>query len=186
MRATFGFFIVVGILVVLGISGCGGVLQGGYPKGDTKITGRVLPPENCAPCPLFVILYDEGGPLFTALTDTEGRFSFSQVPGSAALLYVRCGLVTMAKGVYPLNEGEVNDVGFIDAFSTAQVVIYEVAKEKYPGTVFIRDIPNFLVPQNFVHLVEETISRCEDPFSSPLVRSEAFRYIDVWFGNSSE
>ncbi|MGQ9622469.1 MAG: hypothetical protein ACUVTO_03345 [Candidatus Caldatribacteriaceae bacterium] len=186
MRVTFGFFMVLGILVVLGISGCGGALQGGYPKGGTTITGRVLLPENCVSCPLSVILYDEEGPLSTALTDAEGRFSFSRVPGSVALLYVRCGSVTMAKGVYPLDEGEVNDVGFIDAFSTAQVVIYEVAWERYPGAVFIRDIPNFLVPQNFVHLVEETISRCEDPFSSPLVRSEAFRCIDVWFGTSSE
>lgn len=151
--------------------------------GDTKITGKVLLPESCGSCPLFVILRDENGPVSTVLTDTEGHFSFSQIPGPAVLLYVRCGLMTMAKGVYPLNEGEVNDVGCIDAFSTAQVVIYEVAREKYPGTVFIRDIPNFLVPENFVCLVEGALSHCEDPLSSSLVRSEALRYIDVWFGN---
>lgn len=186
MRVAFDFFRIMSILIVLGISGCGGVPQGGCSGGGTKITGKVLLPEGCGSCPLFVILHDEDGPVSTVLTDTEGHFSFLQIFSSAVLLYVRCGLMTMAKGVYPLNEGEVNDVGCIDAFSTAQVVIYEVAREKYPGTVFIRDIPNFLAPENFVHLVEEALSHCEDPLSSSLVRSEALRYIDVWFGNSSK
>jgi len=91
--------------------------------------------------------------------------------------------VVLAASLYPVSSNEIQKFVELNAYTTAQVAVYEAAKKLYPEAVFIRDIPNFLVPEDLVALVEEELSHCLNPLSSIRVRERALEIIDVWFGD---
>jgi len=91
--------------------------------------------------------------------------------------------MVLAKGFSSLQPGEINEVGVVDGYTTAQVAIFEAALRLYPQSVYYRDIPNFTPSKVLVTLVEEVLAKGQNPLEDPAVLKEAHRLIDVWFGD---
>lgn len=144
------------------------------PEGG--IQGRVLLPLCGKPTSFqgVVTVHTEKGETFVFPLSDTGEFTLPPFT-SSYLVFVTWQGGTLAGGFSP------GDPPVITAFTTAQVIIYEEARKRYPQAVFIRDIPHFLPPQDFVHRVENALASCEDPMTSQDIREMASRLVDVWF-----
>jgi len=175
--------LIAGIFLV---GGCfGGAVVGEPRVNSCLLCGRIYLPAECGgPAFAKVHIENEHGQVYLLEADARGEFQLEDFSGEAALIYAEKGEVALAASLYPVLSGATQNFVELNAYTTAQVAIYEVVKELYPEAVFIRDIPNFLVPQDLVGLVEEEISRCANPLRSAQVRQRALEIIDVWFGSA--
>ncbi|MGC8777778.1 MAG: hypothetical protein ACP5Q4_03785 [Candidatus Caldatribacteriaceae bacterium] len=145
---------------------CGDVEENpGYPLSFARVTVR-----------------SENGEEIETFSDCFGKYEVRGVKGTQVVVYARREGVQVAGGISSLRSGEVNEVGVINAYTTAQVAIFEAAFRLYPQSVYFRDIPNFTPSETLVALSEEVLMRGENPLEDPVVQREAHRLIDVWFG----
>ena len=129
-----------------------------------------------------VMVRTDNGDEHETLSDCSGEYEIRGVTGKNGIIYARRSTVVLAKGFSSLQPGKINEVGVVDGYTTAQVAIFEAALRLYPQSVYYRDIPNFTPSKVLVVLVEEALARGQNPLEDPLVRMEAHRLIDVWFG----
>jgi hypothetical protein len=87
------------------------------------------------------------------------------------------------KGII-VESGKTNDAGEANYYTTAQVIVYEVAKQLYPGLVKCSDIPNFDLTRypEFVEAVRRVLARCEDAQKDGFVLQWARRIAAAYFG----
>jgi len=179
------------LILIVGVFLLGGCFSGalfGEPRvSSCLLCGRISLPAGCGgPSFAGVRIENEVGQVYSLEANANGEFQLEGFSGSAALIYAEKGGVMLAASLYPVSSNEIQNFVELNAYTTAQVAVYEAAKELYPEAVFIRDIPNFLVPEDFVALVEEQLSHCLNPLSSIRVREKALEIIDVWFGGHAQ
>ncbi|MGQ9473161.1 MAG: PKD domain-containing protein [Candidatus Caldatribacteriaceae bacterium] len=172
--------------------------QFGTP-GKTGIKGVVVMPDNnCYTynCPnpqvaegepaalASVTLYGENGEVINTTLDGCGKYEVRDVTDSCYILYAKIqnGNAQVKKGIYPLTSGVISDGGEANYYTTAQVIIYEVAKEKYPNVVKCSDIPGFVPTQKLLDAVKKALSECRDAQQDKLVRSYAADIASNLFG----
>ncbi|MCS7242921.1 hypothetical protein [Candidatus Caldatribacterium sp.] len=163
------------------LSGCFAPAQFGSP-GRAIVRGTVtLPEENrcfgvlCSQSQVFgdhvpvpqaqVILYGENGGLLFTQTDICGAYEIAGARSTCYILYAQVpgGSARVKKG-FTLASGGVNDVGEVNVYTTAQVIIYEVAVEMYgKGVVRCSDIPNFIPTPALLEAVRSALVFCRDP-----------------------
>jgi len=190
----------VGLVVLLLVVGCLPGAQFGAP-GVTGIRGKVaMPGNNCytlscaspqvsegnVPAPQAKVrLEGEGGQVLETQTDDCGNYEVSGASDSCYVLYadVPGGTARVKKGII-LESGKTNDAGEANYYTTAQVIVYEVAKQLYPGLVKCSDIPNFDLTRypEFVEAVKRVLARCEDAQKDGFVLQWARRIAAAYFG----
>lgn len=203
MRKSLVFvFLSAGIFVLLAVlSGCFQGAQFGAP-GVTKIAGKVAMPENncytlsCTspqvsegnvPVPQArVRLEGEGGQVLEAQTDDCGNYEVSGATDSCYILYadVPGGTARVKKGIYPVTSGGITNAGEANYYTTAQVIIYEVAREIYGDLVKCSDIPGFDLTRypQFVEAVKRALERCQDAQKDQNIRNLARNIAQAYFG----
>jgi len=188
------------LLLVLFAGGCFGPgAQFGAP-GKTGIKGIVAMPENncytynCVnpqvsegepAASASITLWKEDGTAYkTAVANACGQYEIDDVENSCYILYatIQGGEAIVKKGINNLTSGSMNDVGEANYYTTAQVIIYEVAKEKYPDAVKCSDIPGFVPTENLLNAVKKALSECRDAQKDDLVRAYAGDIADTLFG----
>ncbi|WP_369019120.1 hypothetical protein QBE54_04290 [Thermatribacter velox] len=171
---------------ILFVGGClGGAVVGEPRVNSCLLCGRIDLPAECGGSAFAKVhIENEYGQVYLLEANSRGEFQLEDFSGEAALIYAEKGGMALAASLYPLSSEAVQNFVELNAYTTAQVAVYEVAKELYPQAVFIRDIPNFLVPESLVSLVAEEIAHCANPLHSARVREKALEIIDVWFGSA--
>jgi len=190
----------VGLVVLLLVVGCLPGAQFGAP-GVTGIRGKVaMPGNNCytlscaspqvsegnVPAPQAKVrLEGEGGQVLETQTDDCGNYEVSGASDSCYVLYadVPGGTARVKKGII-VESGKTNDAGEANYYTTAQIIVYEVAKQLYPGLVKCSDIPNFDLTRypEFVEAVRRVLARCEDAQKDGSVLRWARRIAAAYFG----
>lgn len=130
-----------------------------------------------------VTVRGENGENVEDFADCSGVYEIQGVVSTHCVLYAQRGDVVIAKGISDLRSGGINETGVVNAYSTAQVAIFEAAFRLYPQSVYFRDIPSFTPGETLVRLVEEVLRRGGNPLEDQSVQEEAHRLIDVWFGD---
>ncbi len=186
---------VVAVLLFL-IVGCSPGPGGRFPL---EIRGVVVNPENTCyldfepnpdipeglplPNAEVTIIGDQGGRI-TTVTDSKGAFSFWGYSGEAYVLYALKDGIRVKRGIAALTTSQ--DVGEANYFTTAQVIIWEVANELYPGALVIKDIPGINPGDELPELVKAVLAECRDAQGDPEVRALAERIVNVLFGAPGE
>nr|MDW8081556.1 hypothetical protein [Candidatus Calescibacterium sp.] len=199
LKKTIWFLASLALIFLLA-SGCRFPAQFGAP-GRTGIKGVVVMPENncyvygCLnlqvsegePAALAEIeLRKEDGSIAAKVTaNTCGEYEVNDLTDSCYILYakVQGGDAWVKKGIYPLTNGAVNDVGEANYYTTAQVIIYEVAVAAYgKDVVRCSDIPNFVPSQPLLEAVKGVLSGCRDAQKDARVLALAREIAIAYFG----
>lgn len=196
MRKILFSGIAIAVLTLFLFTGCS---QGPGGKAPVAIRGVIVNPENTCyfdfePNPVIVegvplphaevtILGDQGRSI-TAVTDSKGTFSFLGQAGEAYVLYAKKGDIRVKRGIATLVASQ--DIGEANYFTTAQVIIWEVANELYPGALAIKDISGIDPGDELPEAVKEVLERCQDAQKDPGVRTLAESIVTVLFGAPEE
>uniref|UniRef100_A0A7V4WJB3 PKD domain-containing protein n=1 Tax=Candidatus Caldatribacterium saccharofermentans TaxID=1454753 RepID=A0A7V4WJB3_9BACT len=192
----------VGLVVLLLMVGCFPGAQFGAP-GVTGIRGKVaMPGNNCytlscaspqvsegnVPAPQAKVrLEGEGGQVLETQTDDCGNYEVSGASDSCYVLYadVPGGTARVKKGII-VESGKTNDAGEANAYTTAQVIIYETIRKMYPeAAIKCSDIPEIKPPQDFVDAVRMALAGCRDAQTDRQVMKLATQIVSNCFGAST-
>lgn len=204
LRKQYLFILVSLIMLVTFLSGCIGG-QFGSPsatKGDTVIKGRVVMPENNCytgacdnpaitegePLPnANVILVGSSGKNLYTTTDCKGEYSISGAEDSCYILYANIQDTEMwvKKGIYPVEQDKINDAGEANYYTTAQVIIYEVAKQLFGDAVTCDIIGDLIPTEALLDAVKEALVDCRDAQQDGDVRKLATLVAKSIFGSPS-
>jgi len=185
------------LLLLLFLTGC--LQQGaqfGAP-GGVSIQGKVAVPDSdcvvssCAnpqvssgnePAPeVKVSLMGENGNNLVTYTNQCGEYEVSGAQDSCYILYAKVKENMWVKqGIIP--EGSSYDAGEANAYTTAQVIIYEVAKQLYPDQVQCSDIPAFVPTPELIEAVENALKECRDAQQDATVAQLASAIVRNLFG----
>lgn len=187
-------------LLFLFVSGCFAPAQFGAP-GRTGIKGVVVMPENTCyvyectnpqvsegePGALAEIELrkEDGSVVARVQADACGRYEINNLTDSCYILYAQVpgGNAVVKKVIYPLTSGIVNDVGEANYYTTAQVIIYEVAEKKYPDQVQCSDVPGFNPPPGLLNAVKRALAECRDAQKDPKVMEIVSGIVENCFGS---
>lgn len=92
---------------------------------------------------------------------------YAQVPGKST--QVKQGIV--------MESEKVNDAGEANAYTTAQVIIYEIAKANFPDQVKCSGIPNLEPTPELIAAVRSVLAKCQDAQSDGTIHALA---TSVW------
>lgn len=190
MRRLVPLFV---ILVVF----LGGCLCYHHLHSGKRIVGRVVMPENrcytdfCpnpavtngVPLPeaeLVLLSEKEGGQVLSGLTDCKGEYVIEDPEEECYILYAKKDAIRVKQAVL-VREG-VTEAGEANVYTTAQVIMYERAKERYLDKVSCKDIPQFSPPPALLRAVENALKACEDPQMNGAVIREASCAVASVFG----
>jgi hypothetical protein len=185
------------LLLLLFLTGC--LQQGaqfGSP-GGVSIQGKVaVPDSNCVvsscanpqvssgnePAPeVKVSLMGENGNNLVTYTNQCGEYEVSGAQDSCYILYAKVKENMWVKqGIIP--EGSNYNAGEANAYTTAQVIIYEVAKQLYPDQVQCSDIPAFVPTPELIEAVENALKACRDAQQDATVAQLASAIVRNLFG----
>lgn len=181
--------VVVALFLIAGCSPGPGV------KVPLEIRGVAVNPENTCyldfePNPAIseglplpnaeVTIIGDQGSRITTVTDGKGAFSFWGYSGEAYVFYAAKGNIRVKRGIAALSSSQ--EVGEANYFTTAQVIIWEVANELYPGALAIKDIPGIDPGDELPEAVKAVLAACQDAQGDPGVRALAERIVNVLFG----
>ncbi|MBC7218292.1 MAG: carboxypeptidase regulatory-like domain-containing protein [Candidatus Caldatribacterium sp.] len=192
--------ILLGVAAVLAalffIAGCS---PGPGGKAPVDIRGVVANPENACyldfdPNPVIleglplpnakVTIIGDQGSLITTTTDSQGAFLFRGYSGEAYVLYAEKDSIRVKRGITTVVASQ--DVGEANYFTTAQVIVWEVANELYPGVIAIKDIPGINPGDELPEAVKAVLANCGDAQGDPGVRALAESLVNVLFGAPGE
>ncbi|NLI41514.1 MAG: PKD domain-containing protein, partial [Caldisericales bacterium] len=193
------FFVLTTVILTSFISGCIGGGQFGAPSSDTSVTikGMVVAPDNdcftdvCAnpsitegePLPnADIILKGNNGHTLTGKTDCAGNYQISGLTDEGYLLYANRGEVWIKKAISPVT----GDGGEANFKTTAQVILWEVVENSFPGSIPIKDIPFAIpfenIPEEFYAAVKAALADCRDAQQDATVIGLAKNYALANFG----
>jgi hypothetical protein len=192
MWKRYMFGLSVFALFVFAIMGCQMTPGEKFP---VKVRGVVANPDNTCyldfvanpditeglPLPNadLTIVGDQGSRL-TARTDAQGVFEFWGKAGEAYVVYAQKGDIRVKKGITTLVSS--SDTGEANYFTTAQVIIWEVAEELYPGALPMKDIHLIQPTDALVQAVKAVLADCKDAQGDPGVRALAEALVNTLFG----
>ncbi|MCX6089208.1 MAG: hypothetical protein NTX88_02315 [Candidatus Atribacteria bacterium] len=97
-------------------------------------------------------------------TDENGEWSVSGLSSSCYILEaVRDGLTIKAS--FCVEPGKSNDAGEANAYTSSQVLIYEIANELFKNALYIREVPDLVIPEELVNAVKNVYRECRNPFT---------------------
>ncbi|WP_369019118.1 hypothetical protein QBE54_04280 [Thermatribacter velox] len=185
------------LFLLLFLTGC--LQQGaqfGAP-GGVSIQGKVaVPDSDCVvssctnpqvssgnePVPeVKVSLMGENGNNLVTYTNQCGEYEVSGAQDSCYILYAKVkDNMWVKQGIIP--EGNSYNAGEANAYTTAQVIIYEVAKQLYPDQVQCSDIPGFVPTPELIEAVENALKECRDAQQDATVAQLASAIVRNLFG----
>ena len=197
-RKKLWFFVLTTIVLTSLISGCIGGGQFGAPSADSSVTikGVVVAPDNdcftdtCAnpsiiegePLPNADIILKGENHTLTGKTRCAGDYQISGLTDEGYILYANRGEVWVKKAISPIT----GDGGEANYKTTAQVIIWEIVENKFPGSIPIKDIPDAIpfenIPEEFYNAVKAALSDCRDAQQDGRVISLAKSFVEVNFG----
>lgn len=127
-----------------------------------------------------VTIIGDQGSLITTTTDSQGAFLFRGHSGEAYVLYAEKDSIRVKRGITTVMTSQ--DVGEANYFTTAQVIVWEVANELYPGALAIKDIPEIDPGDELPEAVKAVLANCGDAQGDPGVRALAESLVNVLFG----
>ena len=119
-----------------------------------------------------VILFGSEGDIISTGTNQEGMWVAYNLKSPYYLLEAEKEGVIIKK-VFPfqlLGESSVN-VGEANAYSSCQVMVYEIANQYYENALYLREVPDLVIPENLVKAVEKVYREDRNPFNDPLIIS---------------
>ncbi|HSV31051.1 MAG TPA: carboxypeptidase-like regulatory domain-containing protein [Atribacteraceae bacterium] len=141
-------------------------------------------PDNFPLGNATVYLVGNNGDQQQVTTDGDGFFEVSGLKDDSYLVYANLGNAWLAKGVSSLGRGHMNDIGELNVESTAQVVLFDISNQLYPGSLSIPDI-HFLQPsRNMIERTAFLLSNCQNPLEDERVSRMARTFARVNFGSS--
>lgn len=182
------------ILVMVMISGCTIMNQ-----EKKLVNGEIfIPPSNCitCSCPDFcdgdeipvanaeVKFVDENGQIILATTDQCGQYQVALQNQNGYLLYATAANMVV-KQFLTIDDSDKDIIPHrANAYTTAQVILYETALQLFPDSLTFRDIP-FLTPgSELLNSVISAYSNCVDPSQDSAVLALAETAINAMFGAS--
>jgi len=169
-HSMFFFWVTMSLLIFF-ISGCCPVAIYGSPGDTASCKGTIILPVACmdedsknAPMAFAsVTLYGDKGDIVQTKTDQNGEWAAHYLISSYYLLEaIRENIVV--KQVIGIQSGKMNDAGVANAYTTSQVMIYEVANELFKNALYLREVPDLVIPDKLVEAVENDYRECRDPF----------------------
>jgi hypothetical protein len=177
-RKKLWFLVLTTIVLASLVSGCIGGGQFGAPSTDSSVTikGVVVAPDNncftdtCAnpsiiegdPLPNADIILKGDTHTLTGKTDCAGNYQISGLSEEGYVLYAIRGKVIVKKAISPVT----GDGGEANYHTTAQVILWEVVENAFPGSIPIKDIPFAIpfenIPEEFDAAVKAALADCRD------------------------
>ena len=119
-----------------------------------------------------VILFGSEGDVISTETNQEGKWIAHNLKSPYYLLEAEKDGVIIKK-VFPFQSlGENNlNVGEANVYTSCQVMIYEIANQYYENALYLREIPDLVIPENLVKSVEKVYQENRNPFNDPLIIS---------------
>lgn len=189
------------VILVSFISGCvGSGGQFGAPSRETATIGSikgivVAPNGDCFNDICVNPLITDGNPLpnadiilksenhtLTGKTDCSGNYQISGLIDDGYVLYANHGDVWIKKAISPVT----GDGGEANYFTTAQVILWEVVENSFPGSIPIKEIPTAIpienLPQDLLDAVKAALADCRDAQKDKTVISLAKNFAYANFG----
>jgi len=119
-----------------------------------------------------VILFGSEGDVISTETNQEGKWVAYNLKSPYYLLEAEKDGVIIKK-VFPfqlLGENNAN-VGEANAYTSCQVMIYEIANQYYENALYLREVPDLVIPENLVKAVEKVYREDRNPFDDPFIVS---------------
>ncbi|NLJ49199.1 MAG: hypothetical protein GX428_06400 [Candidatus Atribacteria bacterium] len=117
-----------------------------------------------------VVLFGSEGDVILTETNQEGKWIAQNFKSPYYLLEaVKDGVII--KKVFPfqsLGENNIN-VGEANAYTSCQVMIYEIANQYYENALYLREVPDLVIPENLVKSVEKVYRENRNPFNDPFI-----------------
>jgi hypothetical protein len=168
------------VLMILLLSGCMFPDQSKLEK-NIPCTGLVMIPSSLDNhdglkvkpfAAADVILFGSEGDVISTETNQEGKWVAYNLKSPYYLLEAEKDGVIIKK-VFPfqlLGENNAN-VGEANAYTSCQVMIYEIANQYYENALYLREVPDLVIPENLVKAVEKVYREDRNPFNDPLIIS---------------
>ena len=168
------------VLMILLLSGCMFPDQSKLEK-NIPCTGLVMIPSSLDNhdglkvkpfAAADVILFGSEGDVISTETNQEGKWVAYNLKSPYYLLEAEKDGVIIKK-VFPfqlLGENNAN-VGEANAYTSCQVMIYEIANQYYENALYLREVPDLVIPENLVKVVEKVYREDRNPFNDPLIIS---------------
>ena len=168
------------VLMILLLSGCMFPDQSKLEK-NIPCTGLVMIPSSLDNhdglkvkpfAAAGVILFGSEGDVISTETNQEGKWVAYNLKSPYYLLEAEKDGVIIKK-VFPfqlLGENNAN-VGEANAYTSCQVMIYEIANQYYENALYLREVPDLVIPENLVKAVEKVYREDRNPFNDPLIIS---------------
>jgi hypothetical protein len=119
-----------------------------------------------------VILFGSEGDVISTETNQEGAWVAYNLKSPYYLLEAEKEGVIIKK-VFPfqlLGESSVN-VGEANAYTSCQVMVYEIANQYYENALYFREVPDLVIPENLIKAVEKVYREDRNPFDDPFIVS---------------
>jgi len=113
-----------------------------------------------------VVLYGEEGDTIVVETNQEGKWTANGLISSFYLLEAeKDGIVI--KQVFSIPSETFNSVGTANAYTSCQVLVFEVANQLFENALYLREVPDLVIPENLLKSVEKAYQDSRNPFSDP-------------------
>jgi hypothetical protein len=169
------------VLMILLLSGCCMFPDQGKLEKNIPCIGLVMIPSSLDNhdglkvkpfAAASVILFGSEGDVISTETNQEGKWVAYNLKSPYYLLEAEKDGVIIKK-VFPfqlLGENNAN-VGEANAYTSCQVMIYEIANQYYENALYLREVPDLVIPENLVKAVEKVYREDRNPFNDPLIIS---------------
>jgi len=119
-----------------------------------------------------VILFGSEGDIISTETNQEGKWAAHNLKSPYYLLEAEKDGVVIKKvfSIQFLGENNV-DVDEANAYTSCQVMIYEIANQHYENALYLREVSDLVIPENLVESVEKVYREYRNPFNDPLIIS---------------
>ena len=161
-------------LILVFACGCCPVANPGSPWNGVPCKGTIMLPTSCLAkgsktvpfSSARIILTGDQGDVVHTETNQDGEWAVS---GLVSLYYrleaFRDNIVI--KQVVGIQPGIKNQAGEANAYTTSQVMIYEAANQFFENALYLREVPDLVIPENLVEAVETAYRECRNPFNDP-------------------
>ena len=168
------------VLMIILLSGCC-LFPDQFLRKNISCTGFVmipLLPENGESLKVgpfanaSVILFGSEGDIISTETNQEGKWAAHNLKSPYYLLEAEKDGVVIKKvfSIQFLGENNV-DVDEANAYTSCQVMIYEIANQHYENALYLREVSDLVIPENLVESVEKVYREYRNPFNDPLIIS---------------
>jgi len=180
MKIAWYFKFIILFSVVMFVTSCTTI---NYDKGRNNIKGQILIPNNacyiCA-CPdlcsgeeiplsnAAVTITSESGQIINSTANGCGYYEVSIEVDHGYLLNATVANMVVKQYFY-VNLLGTNGLYIANAYTTAQVIMFEVAGQLYPGWLKLSDIPSLVPNEELLLAVKAVFANCSNPSLNPEV-----------------